>query len=158
MWKSNFIQIQRNDFVSLKLFVRVTHKKVIVFISLHHNQRGTSASLFEIRLPGTAFFKGKKWGRKHIDNIRPPKRARGTSASLSRNITTHSMTEEEEEREFEEWLKTGPSDADRPEVEQPRPIKTPRRQKVPTHIKKQTAPSASSAAIPEKGKNSTTQA
>lgn len=26
--------------------------------------------------------KGKKWGKKHIDNIRPPKRARGTSASL----------------------------------------------------------------------------
>lgn len=26
--------------------------------------------------------KGKKWGRKFIDNIRPPKRARGTSASL----------------------------------------------------------------------------
>lgn len=34
------------------------------------------------------------------------------------------MTEEEEDREFEEWLKIGPSDADRPEVEQPRPIKT----------------------------------
>lgn len=31
---------------------------------------------------------------------------------------------EEEEREFEEWLKTDLSDADRPEVEQPRSIKT----------------------------------
>ena len=30
----------------------------------------------------------------------------------------------EEDREFEEWLKTGPSDADRPEVEQPKVIKT----------------------------------
>lgn len=29
----------------------------------------------------------QKVGKKHIDNIRPPKRARGTSASLSRNIT-----------------------------------------------------------------------
>lgn len=31
---------------------------------------------------------------------------------------------EDEDKEFEEWLKTGPSDADRPDVEQPRVIKT----------------------------------
>ena len=31
---------------------------------------------------------------------------------------------EDEDKEFEEWLKTGPSDADRPDVEQPKVIKT----------------------------------
>ena len=29
-----------------------------------------------------------------------------------------------EDREFDEWLKTGPSDADRPDQEQPKAIKT----------------------------------